>query len=362
MTWVVDTEVINPYGICLGEGLPREDYRPYVDIAGTVTGRIRDDSLYFESFQGLTNSRGDPVATYVWRLPLKRLGEDYFRREYNLSDDIELDVDVRRPWCNGCHNSVLPLLDAGSYGTQRTFETEAEALEYVDTLGNPDRLMTIIGDNTFGYSNLFSATWRVQVDGIWIDRDVDLTYTGDELTLYTINDLVDFLALFLGMTSEEVWNTVELSSDSSSVNLDNPPTFDCEPYIKATVIDVDGPAGNVEINIDFTGSSIPGDATVTVIDGDPPATELENGVGSITISDAGNISMLNDGGTFFLNEFGNVGFYANGDASLTADNQVQLGSGGTTFNVDSNGLNMRDSTGTVSFTADELSRLKDLLS
>ena len=103
---------------------------------------------------------------------------------------------------------------------------------------------------------------------------------------------------------------------------------------------------------------------MTIIDGDPvvSGTMLENGGGSVTVSDNGNISMLNDGGTFFLNEFGNVGFYAAGDASLTAESQVQLGSGGTTFNVDSNGLNMRDSTGTVSFTADELSRLKDLLS
>ena len=69
--------------------------------------------------------------------------------------------------------------------------------------------------------------------------------------------------------------------------------------------------------------------------------------------------MSNDGGSFFLNEFGNAGFYASGDASLTADNQVQLGVGGTTLTIGSDGFTFRDSTGTVSFTADELSIIKD---
>ena len=71
--------------------------------------------------------------------------------------------------------------------------------------------------------------------------------------------------------------------------------------------------------------------TTVVTDGDPPLTSLENGDGSIVISDDGNVSMRNDGGTLFLNEFGNAGLYANNDASLTADNQVQLGVGGTTL-------------------------------
>ena len=61
---------------------------------------------------------------------------------------------------------------------------------------------------------------------------------------------------------------------------------------------------------------------------------IENGDGSVTIHDNGNIIMSNDGGTFFLNEFGNVGFYANNDASLTANAQVQLGVGGTSVTVE----------------------------
>ena len=71
--------------------------------------------------------------------------------------------------------------------------------------------------------------------------------------------------------------------------------------------------------------------------------------------------MRNDGGVFFVNEYGAAGFYATEDASLTADNRVQLGVGRTTLTVDNDGFTFRDSTGTVSFTADELSRLKDLL-
>ena len=87
---------------------------------------------------------------------------------------------------------------------------------------------------------------------------------------------------------------------------------------------------------------------------------LENGDGSVTVSDNGNITMLNDGGTFFLNEFGNAGFFANGDASLTANTQVQLGVGGTTFDVN-NTFTFRDDTGVASLTAAEINRLKELL-
>ena len=92
----------------------------------------------------------------------------------------------------------------------------------------------------------------------------------------------------------------ELNPDASQNTPQYEPSLDCETYIKATIVDVDGPAGPVEIDIDFTGGSIPGDVTVTVVDGDPivPTTMIENGDGSVTISDNGNILMLNDGGTF----------------------------------------------------------------
>ena len=131
--------------------------------------------------------------------------------------------------------------------------------------------------------------------------------------------------MFFGVTTEEVWDKITYSLHSNGPQDIPEPSLDCETYIKATIVDVDGPGETVEIDIEFTGSSIPGDVTVTVIDGDPvvPNTMLENGDGSITISDNGFISMRNDGGTFFLNEYGTVGFYATGDASLTADNRVQ---------------------------------------
>ena len=88
---------------------------------------------------------------------------------------------------------------------------------------------------------------------------------------------------------------------------------------------------------------------------------IENGDGAVTIHDNGNIIMSNDGGTFFLNEFGNVGFYANNDASLTANTQVQLGVGGTSVTVENDCFTFRDGTGNVELTADDLTRLKALL-
>ena len=350
MSFLLHQEIINPYGICLGEGLAGEDgFNPYTRLhvttiqIGNGVPRIR---FRFESLRGY----GD--ATHRWDFYLEDFVIDYTRQVYNLSSDVELSVSPGSPLWR----------QPSSYIGQSTFETQEEALESVDTIetNNPQPSPLFMLRNG---DNLFHANWQEQVDGVWIRRTANLNYAGDEVTLYTINDFVNFLALFFEVTPEEVLNKSEYSSDIFSVDEYNPPSFDCEPYKRLRVIDIDGPLGPVEVDIDFDGSSIPGDVTVTVVDGDPDLTltEIVNGPGSVTIADNGNINMRNDGGTFYLNEFGNVGFFANGDASLTANTQVQLGVGRITLNVDSDGLNMRDSTGTVSFTVDELSRLKNLL-
>ena len=341
MSYLVDTKVINPWGICIGEPTFKYNYNFIfrADVDDPITG-------------GRSN--------YQFQIDINTPVSDYVRRVYNLPDDTYVDVDAIRRTVSEFGGVTYPRSwgfinrEDGRLRTAEAFSTEAEALEYVDTLGNPDPIITIPHYGDEPEPILFTAYWEQEIDGIMVFRSADLRYTGDQVILYTINDLVNFLASFFGVTPEEVpvqYTGPELGE----------PSLDCETYLKATIVEVDGPSSPIEIDIDFTGGSIPGDVTVTVVDGDPPLTELENGAGSVTISDAGNINMRNDGGTFFLNEFGNVGFYASGDASLTAESQVQLGSGGTTFNVDSNGLNMRDSTGTVSFTADELSRLKELL-
>ena len=344
MSYAVHVEVINPYGICLGDELTRVRFNPFASLSIN----LYDHTFLFRNYQGIGNLY-DFYWSHFWRMDIDTLITDYFTQTYNITD-------TRRSFL---WSSVFRSVSTRSENHQRNFHTKAEALEYVDTLGNPEPIVAISNGD-----NVFTATWEEQIDGIWIERSGALEYTGDGVTLYTINDLRDFLVLFFGVTSEEIpiedgVTTYEetLGDDARPV-----PEINCEPYLKATIIDIDGPDEAVEINIDFDGSSVPGDVIVTVIDGDPPATELENGAGSITISDNGNILMLNDGGTFFLNEFGNVGFYANGDASLTADSQVQLGVGQNSVTVENGSLTIRDSSGSATLTAAELNSLKDLLS
>ena len=363
MTYIVDTEVINPYGICLGEDLPRENYTPYTQVyAGRQNFVVWITSL-LGTYEFYDNDRR-AQQYYQITIDMADVITDYIRQAYNLSDDVTInadgyydidagDGDPWREFSNG---------DTNTQRTQQTFETEEEALEYVDGLGNPDPLFTFDSNQI-----LFEITWREAIDDIWVTRYVELTYTGEnDIVLYTVDDFVNFFALFFEITPEEFRNKAlswYTNEDGDRVNLDNPPSLDCESYIKATILDSDGPASPIEIDIDFDGSSIPGDVTVTVIDGDPVVsnTMIENGDGAVTIHDNGNIIMSNDGGTFFLNEFGNVGFYANNDASLTANTQVQLGVGGTSVTVENDCFTFRDGTGNVELTADELTRLKALL-
>ena len=345
MTWIVSTEVINPFGIRLGELNP-EDYKPYVR---TFTSSALM-TVEFETYHG-TNVGGRERHTYWIRIVLEDIIRDYIRRVYNLSYDTEITQRFGLDWRVIYHDET----STAGYPTppqKTTFVSKAEALEFVDTLGNPEPLMVMSNNFT-----LVDANWQQEIDGETVNRSIKLTYTGDDVNLYTISDLINFLAVFFEVSQSRVLSAIEYDNNLR-------PIITSSPYIKATVIDVEGPTDNIEVDIDFDGSSIPSDVTVTVVDGDPivSTTMLENGDGTITISDNGNINMRNDGGTFFLNEFGNVGFYANGDASLTANTQVQLGVGGTTITIENDCFTFRDSTGNVEYTADELSRLKNLLS
>ena len=364
--WIVDVEVINPYGMCLGEDLPREEYNPYVEYwHHGNNGTASPDNLAFFSYQGRRSGPSSfiPLWTYSYSITAIDRGlnlsfMDYFIQAYNIPEDKYRSF-VPFPFGRWSFNRVAQQLGSTENANhQRTFKTQAEALEYVDTLGNPDPIHVVRND-----TSICNAVWEEEIDGIWIERTGELRYTGDEVSLYTINDFKNFFALALGLPSDHFFVRRRLASGLDEAAHTPRPEYDCNPYLKATIIDATRPVDLIEIDIDFTGGSIPGDVTVTVVDGDPivPTTMIENGPGSVTISDNGNILMLNEGGTFFLNEFGNVGFYANGDASLTADNQVQLGVGQNSITVENGSLTIRDETGSATLTAEDINRLKETL-
>ena len=100
-------------------------------------------------------------------------------------------------------------------------------------------------------------------------------------------------------------------------------------------------------------------------------TRLENGSGVIEIEDSGNINMRNDGGVFYLNEYYNAGFFAEGDVSLTADQTVMIAAGSARaqiLSIGSHGFYFRqdgniapDGTSHVVLTMDDLRKLKALI-
>ena len=358
LNWVVDVETIAPWGLCervgsLLDDLDESREKHYATAADGSSGftfvwhrRIGEDANRDGEIDG---------PTYRLTLNYNNSVTEFWRNTYDLPVDAQIQLEPR----------VTPSNFVLTNRAQEYFATEAEALEYVDTI--PEQ-PTIVTFNEGDY--ILRASLRYQVDGVWIDRNVAVVHEGDPVKIYTIDDLINFYTILLGDGPFFITGSYRIGQSGGSFgggyyleDIRGLPDVNCPTSLNITVFNLEEDVSStITVEPDFQG--IPGSSTVTIVDGDPvvSGTMLENGGGSVTVSDNGNISMLNDGGTFFLNEFGNVGFFANGDASLTANTQVQLGSGGTTFNVDSNGLNMRDSTGTVSFTADELSRLKDLLS
>ena len=344
--WVVDIETRRQWGLCNDRDISSVNYKPYAEC--WYPGEDPLDRFRFVFEWQRPDVQGNDYAVR-YEIDARDSILTWTQQTYDLptTGSITIDIDLFQDAATQSHRSNVT-----SYSAQERFETEAEAIEFAES----QSATPIITFNDGDY--LFRTSFRQRIEGVWIDRTVGLQHTGDTIEIHNVTDLENYYASAMGMDTAFVVNGLG-GNDADAVAAG----VGCsDQYLDITIFNVDNPvASTITVEPDFQG--LPSSSSITIIDGDPvvSGTMLENGDGSVTVSDNGNISMLNDGGTFFLNEFGNVGFFANGDASLTANTQVQLGSGGTTFNVDSNGLNMRDSTGTVSFTADELSRLKELL-
>ena len=354
MSYLVNTRPVNPFGICLGESNGGGYTYTDVSISSNLQYGMRFDT------NGGTGNISSANLEHRFRILILDLIEDYFKQTYNLPDDIEIDTSLNHDtW------DTTAILRHENRQIQYDFETEAEALEFIDTPRKPEPYAQIPRYAGQTRNPLFNGSWQYEVDdGIFIAGSATLDYTGDPVTLYTINDAINFFASVFEVTPEEIPVSYSyLQPNTGNYPYPPAPSLDCEPYLTATIFNVDDPGAIAEVDIGPFTEYVSGDVIVTVIDGDPdvPLTEIVNGDGAVTIHDNGNVIMNNDGGTFFLNEFGNVGFYANNDASLTADTQVQLGVGATTLTGKNNCFTFRDSTGNVELTADDLTRLKALL-
>ena len=253
--------------------------------------------------------------------------------------------------------------------TEHSFDTQEAAEEFVNnfeiapiaTINNDDVLCKFSRDGeTEGHS------WT---------QHFYLRYSGDTVKIYTLQDWLNFFATLLGTDGNPFafggykYRPVPPYPSTTYTPIDIPadeadeifPMHNCSPSVDLKSIELITGVIQNRVIINYNPSIIdPTNVTVTSII-EEGTNRIENGNGSVAVYDNGNIIMSNDGGTFFLNEFGNVGFFANGDASLTANAQVQLGVGATTVTVENDGFTFRDGTGNVELTADDLTRLKALL-
>ena len=353
--WVVDVETTNPLGACVSN-LNDTIYKSYAicrwpyDYTNPNTGgEFNLNEYQFVWWYGSTTRSSRYVLNYEDSVI------NWTRQTYDLSQDHHVSIDnysvFGEPTFGEDPNGNEDVYHSITNHAQERFETEAEAIAYAESVSGPIPAI-IFNDGDY----LFRVSFRHEVEeGVWIDRTVGLQHVGDPIEIYTVRDLENYYASAMGVD-----NPFIVRGTASGTTSTDP--VSCSTSLNITVFNIDeGTPSTITVEPDF--QSIPGSSTVTIVDGDPvvSGTMLENGGGSVTVSDNGNITMLNDGGTFFLNEFGNVGFFASGDASLTANAQVQLGVGGTSVTVENDGFTFRDSTGNVELTADELSRLKDLL-
>ena len=301
MTWIVSSLIENPIGLCLNAdtGWESIDYKPYFRFVHVKRYNYMDFTIY----PGVYRNGHDHISPrYTLLISFQDAMRDYIRRTYSLPEDTE--VGVTMPGSNVVEDRR---------GEDREFDTEAEALEFANNIDDPATL----GEAEDG-ATLFTAAFAQVINGVLVQRNVDIRHSGETVKWYTIDDVLNYWATVLGTSRDgfDLSYTYTFPEPDDGFLRDEEalpywPESGCTPRTIVNIVSTEGGPGSViTIDPDFTPQTLdPDNITVTIVDGDPPSTSLENGAGSITISDAGNITMLNDGGTFFLNEFGNVGFY-----------------------------------------------------
>ena len=348
---ITDIETIAPWGLCEADP-PGFDLDESVRKHNARASTIDQRGFGFEWNRGVGTARdhnGNLVPTYTLILNYTDSVTEFGRRTYDLPDDTE--VLIESPF----------IFSSSSLYNQPRFQDDESSQQYGEFQAEegPKPIVTYRDGNC-----LLAMTFRQEVNGVWVDRRVSIIHEGDPVSLYTIPDLISYWGGILGVDNPFVitgsYNLPDGHGDYDA-DLTGFPGYDCPTSIKATVFNLEDVSASSTITVSADYQSLSGDSSLTIIDGDAPSTKLENGPGSVTISDNGNILMLNEGGTFFLNEFGNVGFFANGDASLTASNQVQLGVGQNSITVENGSLTIRDETGSATLTAEDINRLKETL-
>ena len=134
------------------------------------------------------------------------------------------------------------------------------------------------------------------------------------------------------------------------------------PQIRCVDIDT----GETTVNV--VGSFFPGTPVEVIrIDGTPPPSRIADGNSSIFIDPAGAVRMqaANDEGqplaSFFLTEHGAGGFNVTGSFFANGNREASFGGGGHTFTLDSRGYTFRHNREEVTFTFEDMQRLKELI-
>ena len=347
-SWRAEVIFENPFGVCLSN-LPTDIYLPSAHVYGNPKGWA---TTQFVAEDGTRVNPGRNRIAHDYTVSYLKQTIDLVRRTYNLSEDTE--VSISRFGSPGSGNSEGYLFTG--YNKD-------------NVASNADSVVPEILTRMDTGEHMFQADFRQEIGGTYFDRTVNFNYDGETQTFYNLQDVINFWAVYLNVEPSE-FETTYIHTDENDVSTtysndeiaNSPwPGFGCNTEKRTTIVNLeDNTSSTISVEFDFSPRLNPSEIPVTIIDGDPPLTELGNGDGSIVISDNGNISMSNDGGTFFMNEYGNAGFFANNDVSLTANTQVQLGAGSTSLDVN-NTFTFRDDTGVASLTAAEINRLKELL-
>ena len=332
--WAVSFGFFNHMGICTDELAPGDGYA-YGHFITNEPDRTFEMDVY-KRFH-VTYSNGATGIRRVGHTLKYDVTEALLNYMMQTNDSIPDDVELIPSY-------FVNITQRFQTGSRTSLSTEEEALAFADRFGIPGILTLTEG------RLLFSCYYQGETSGIPWNRTFELRYSGDDITLYTWEDWINFWKTLLGtddnpftFISHEYRNVDGDYIDVPEDEVDDYfPISGCTPGKWVEITNWSG-GGTTEVLVstDYR-PSLPDPAnvivTTVVTDGDPPLDRLENGDGSITISDDGNINMSNDGGSFYLNEFGHSGMYANGDVSLTAGQTAQLGVGSHSISVVSDGF------------------------
>ena len=326
----------------------------YTNLLGVSHPQHSINSAYVRLFKVTRTSTVPVQETFT----IMRFGVSVSGPDFHYYDEVDFDYEAFRQSLSEITGHDVTDI-TGSFTSLHNYSNSNSSSSLNGQFTSEPQGVALLGSHLNISSTSITVSYKHQVSSIEVNAQ--LTITLDRLISYPLEYLEAFENSGFALnrlTREDYPGSIRQYAKVQD------PAFMSNPQETSFVcINIDTLV-QTEISVSLPDESR---VEVTIIDGDPPMTSLANGNSSIFIDPAGAVRMqaaTADGAplaSFFLTEHGAGGFNVNGSFFANGNREASFGGGGHTFTLDERGYTFRHDRENVTFTFEEIKRLKDLI-